>query len=92
MNDEMNDDMDRLLRNGLLQPPDQFSELVMRRVRESERPEFEVGAARTGGRSKPAFQWLRLGLRWLALLGAALVGAVQLAGFMFGLWAASAAG
>lgn len=74
----MSDPMDRLLSEPLLQPPDDFTERVMQRIQTLPAP---APSRRRAG-------WLA----WLALAAGALLGAAQLAGFMFGIWTAATAG
>jgi len=74
----MTDPLDRLLSEPLLQPPADFTERVMQRIQTLPAP---APSRRRAG-------WLA----WLALAAGALLGAAQLAGFMFGIWTASTAG
>lgn len=75
----MSDELDRLLDAAGLEPPDDFAGRVMRRLAR-ERVEPRVPRRAPG--------WAQ----WLALAGGALLGGAQLAGFVFGLWAAGTAG
>jgi hypothetical protein len=74
----MNEDLDELLESGLLEPPADFSERVMQRI---------AGLPLPARRSR---SWEIL--QWLALAGGGILAIAQLAGFMFGVWAAVAAG
>lgn len=75
----MADDLDTLLDDGaLLQAPHGFTGRVMERVWLQPLPARHAG--------------LLARLQQLALIGAGLAGAAQLAAFMFGIWAASSAG
>jgi hypothetical protein len=74
----MSDPLDRLLSEPLLQPPADFTERVMQRIQTLPAP---APSRRRAG-------WLA----WLALAAGALLGAAQLAGFMFGIWTAATAG
>jgi hypothetical protein len=76
----MTDDLDDLLHSGIFDPPEDFTRRVMARVSELPPPEMPGRVSRARER-----------IQWIALLGAGLVGVVQLAAFMFGIWAASAA-
>lgn len=69
--------VDTLLESGLLSVPDDFAERVMREVWASSLPV-----------RRPRWQER---LQWLALLGSAVLGALQLTTFIFGIWAATAA-
>jgi hypothetical protein len=73
----MSDDLDTLLQTDLVSVPDDFAERVMRRVQASPRAAAQP-------------RWMRR-LQWVALLGGALVGALEVVTFIFGLWAATAA-
>jgi hypothetical protein len=77
----MHEDFDDLLKDGLLAPPEDFARRVMARVDELPPPEFAALPRRAGAR-----------MQWIALAGAGLLGAAQLAAFMFGIWTATAAG
>ena len=74
----MSDPLDRLLSEPLLQPPADFTERVMQRIRALPAP----------APSRQRAGWLA----WFALAAGALLGAAQLAGFMFGIWTAATAG
>lgn len=74
----MDEDLDLLLADGaLLRAPDGFAGRVMARVWLQPLPARHAG--------------LLARLQQLALIGAGLAGAAQLAAFMFGIWAASSA-
>lgn len=77
----MPEDYEELLMAGLFEPPDDFADKVMARIAEQPFPDFPVPASR--GRER---------IQWLALIAASLIGAIQLAGFMFGIWSATSAG
>jgi len=74
----MNEDLDKLLESALLEAPGDFPERVMRRI-----DSLPVHDSRSRS-------WEML--QWLALIGGGILGVAQLAGFMFGIWAAVAAG
>ena len=74
----MSDPLDRLLSEPLLQPPADFTERVMQRIQTLPAP----------APSRQRAGWLA----WFALAAGALLGAAQLAGFMFGIWTAATAG
>ncbi len=74
----MEDELDRLLRTPLLTPPPDFAGQVMERIRRWPAPE-------RAPRLQSAWQWL-------ALAAAAVPAMLQLLAFMFGMWAATAAG
>ena len=74
----MDKDWDRLLESGLLEAPGDFPQRVMRRIDSLPLP------------AKQSRSWEML--QWLALIGGGFLGIAQLAGFMFGIWAAVAAG
>ncbi|MDZ4262960.1 MAG: hypothetical protein U1B30_11605 [Pseudomonadota bacterium] len=69
--------MNRLLESGLLTVPDDFTERVMRDVCMTPLP-------------TPRQRWYER-LQWLALIGSAALGAVELLAFIFGLWTATTA-
>ncbi len=73
----MNEDLDSLLASGLLSVPDDFTERVMREIARLPQP-------------APRRSWSEK-LQWLAAGGAALVGAVELFSFMFGIWTTTTA-
>ncbi len=75
----MNDDIDRLLEKGLLEPPPQFTTRIMQRLEST--PQLPSWRAR-----------LREWFQRLAVAGAALLGLAQLASFLFGLWIPATAG
>ena len=74
----MDEDLDKLLESGLLEAPQDFPERVMQRVDSLPLPE---------SRSR---LWEML--ERFALIGGGILAIAQLAGFMFGIWAAVAAG
>jgi hypothetical protein len=74
----MEDDLDRLLGTPLLTPPPDFSAQVMARIH---RLPKQVAAPR-----RPAV-W-----PWLALMAGGIPAVFQLLAFIFGMWAATAAG
>ncbi|MES2933905.1 MAG: hypothetical protein V4805_10515 [Pseudomonadota bacterium] len=78
--DQDNEDdlaLDRLLQSDLLQVPDNFSQRVMSAV-------YQQPAL-----TKRATLWDKV--QWLTVVGTGLLGTVQLAGFIFGIWAAGSA-
>jgi len=77
----MNEADEDLLRAGLFEPPEDFTQRVIDRIAEAPAPRWT-----------PAVGTRRSTAQWLALAGAALWGAVQLATYMFGIWAATSAG
>ena len=74
----MDKNWDQLLESGLLEPPADFPERVMRRIASLPLPE------------RRSRSWEML--QWFALIGGGILATAQLAGFMFGIWAAVAAG
>jgi len=76
----MPEDFDGLLGDGLLAPPDGFTHRVMAQIAELPLPEW---------RAQPKGPGIKI--QWLAVAGAALVGAAQLGAFIFGIWATTAA-
>lgn len=74
---DKDDELDALLQSGLLAVPDDFTERVMRKVRASPLP-------------APRHAWAER-LQWLALVGGAVLGAFEVAAFIFGIWAATSA-
>ena len=72
----MDKDLDDLLRSDLLHLPEQFSGRVMQQIGRLPLPQ-----------RRPRWQQQ---LQNLALIAGGILGAVQLAAFMFGIWAASA--
>lgn len=77
----MQENFDDLLKAGLYVPPADFKERVMTRLADLPEPEFPRPASRRTER-----------LQWIALVGASLIGGVQLILFMFGIWSATSAG
>ena len=77
----MPDNLDEILQGDLLTPPDDFSSRVMLRIAELPAPSFPARTSHAAERMQVA-----------ALIGASLVGAIQLLTFMFGIWTATAAG
>lgn len=76
----MPEDFEQLLKTEPLEPPEDFARRVMERVGELPLPDFAAPPNRA-----------REGIQWLALIGAGLVAAAQLAAFMLGIWTATAA-
>ncbi|MBJ7311692.1 hypothetical protein ACFOLJ_01880 [Rugamonas sp. CCM 8940] len=74
----MDKDLDALLSTPLLDVPDNFTQGVMRRVQFLPLPQRHSG-------------WLEK-LQGLVLVVGGILGATQLAAFLFGMWSASAAG
>jgi anti-sigma factor RsiW len=81
----MNDDLDTLLSSNLLAPPADFTQRVMQSVERLPRRTLAVKPRATFA------SLLRRIAAAAALAGAGMLGLSQLAGFMFGLWLASAA-
>lgn len=77
----MLEDYDELFKAGMFEPPPDFADRVMAEVARQPLPDFP---------SRP--QRLRERIQWLTLFGAALLGAIQLATFMFGIWSITSAG
>lgn len=77
----MPEDFEELLKTGFLEPPEDFTNLVMERIGELPLPDFPAQPSRVQER-----------IQWITLIGAGLVAATQLAAFVFGIWAATAAG
>lgn len=77
----MDEDFDALLASPLLQAPDDFTQRVMQQVHYLPLP----------ARPTPVPRLLQR-LQWLAFIGGGALGIVQLAAFMFGIWAAGSAG
>jgi hypothetical protein len=73
--------LDELLSPDFLTVPTDFADQVMRRVQTPPMPAVEPRRKST----------LHQSLKWLALLGGAALGAVELLTFMFGIWASTAA-
>jgi len=80
----MNTDLDALLEESLLEVPGDFAAHMVRRL-------AHESALRRPPVPPAASRWRRL-MQWLALGSSLAVGAAQLAGFMFGLWTATAVG
>jgi hypothetical protein len=74
----MEDDLDRLLKTPLLTPPPDFEARVMARIHQSP-------AQPAAPLTPPLWQWL-------ALAAAGIPAVLQLLAFIFGMWAATAAG
>jgi hypothetical protein len=70
------DPLEQWLHTDLVQVPDDFTARVMQQIHTLPFPPAK------------SLEWLQ----WLALAGGVLVGVVQLVGFVFGVWALSAAG
>lgn len=77
----MSDDLNEMMQSDLLTPPDDFSSRVMLRIAELPMPGLPTCANLATER-----------MQWAALIGASLVGAMQLLTFIFGIWTATAAG
>ena len=73
------DEFDDLLRSDLLHTPDDFSAQVMQQIYRMPLP-LPL--------PQPRLSWQQK-LQNLALIAGGILGAVQLAAFMFGIWAAS---
>lgn len=76
----MPEDYEELLKAGLFEPPDDFADRVMAKIAEQPLPDFPAHTHR-----------MRESIQWLTLLVASLLGAIQLATFMFGIWSATSA-
>lgn len=76
-------DFEQLLKDDALGVPADFATRVMARIEQLPLPQFAV-APSLAERLQP---WLQ----WLALAGGALIGAVQLAAFVLGIWTAAIA-
>jgi hypothetical protein len=83
----LNEDYEKLLREGLLAPPEDFVRGTMARVAAAPEP-----APAPVPRAPRAWPAARDVAQWLALAGAALVGAIQVASYVFGIWILSSAG
>lgn len=81
----MNDDLDALLSDGLLQPPADFGERVMKNIQR-----FPHGTLLRTPRTNLSSLLRRLAAV-AAVAGAGALGLSQLASFILGLWLASAA-
>ncbi len=73
----MNKDMNTLLTSGLVSVPDDFTERVMREIYLLPQP-----ASRQTWRER---------LQYLAIIGTALLGTIELFSFIFGIWTATTA-
>ncbi len=74
----MDKDWDPLLESGLLEAPEDFPERIMQRIDSLPLPD------------RRSRSWEML--QGLALISGGILGIAQLAGFMFGIWAAVTAG
>ncbi|MGZ3237410.1 MAG: hypothetical protein ACXWIN_08400 [Burkholderiaceae bacterium] len=74
----MDKDFDSLLGDGLLDVPDNFTQVVMQRIYQMPVPSAHLSLSEK--------------LQNLALIVGGVLGFAQLAAFMFGVWAATAAG
>ncbi|HEY8102210.1 MAG TPA: hypothetical protein VIF82_15810 [Burkholderiaceae bacterium] len=74
----MDKDFDSLLEDGLLDVPDDFTQMVMQRIHRAPLPLARLSLSEK--------------LQNLALIAGGVLGFSQLAAFMFGVWAATAAG
>ena len=74
----MANDLEKLLVSGPLKVPENFAQQVMQRIDELPLPIHPP----------QSLEWLQ----WLALVGGAILGVTQLAGFVFGIWVAATAG
>lgn len=74
----MSKNLDELMQTAALQPPEDFVRRVMQQIDLLPQPTAEP---------RPR-DWLQ----WLALIGGIILGAAQLASFMFGVWATTTAG
>lgn len=80
----MHDELDTLLKQDLLEPPDGFTQQVMHLI-----------SAHAAHPQVAPHSLLRQRIRWLVasvgLAGAGALGLTQVAGFVFGIWMASSA-
>lgn len=83
----MSNDLETLLSQNLLEPPEAFSYHVMQGIKPLPNP-FGKVRPRSSRLSIPAIQ--KLAMR-IGLLGAGVLGLSQVVGFVFGVWFASAA-
>ena len=96
-NQNMNDDLDSMLEQGLLSVPDDFSERVMSAVWLAPSPIFSaVSGERTSERTsertaKPEAKNWRSHLQWCGLVCGAAVGVIELLSFIFAMWATTTA-
>lgn len=74
----MSKNLDELMQTAALQPPEDFVRRVMQQIDLLPQPT---------AKPRPR-DWLQ----WLALIGGIILGAAQLASFMFGVWATTTAG
>jgi hypothetical protein len=81
----MNSGLDEMLRETLLEVPDDFAARVLERLPAEPRPSWP--AAPFLPARLPVWQ---LALRWLVFGAGFLLGAAQLAAFMLGLWLSAA--
>jgi negative regulator of sigma E activity len=81
----MNSELDEMLREPLLEVPDDFAARVLERLPAEPAPSWPAAPKRA--RRLPMWQ---LVLRWLMLGAGFLLGAAQLAAFMLGLWLSTA--
>jgi len=81
------DQTEALLREGLVQPPDNFRDRVMQQVAEHERHRFQNDQRDSSQLSSQLSWW-----QWLILLPGAVVGASQVMRFIFSMWFVTAVG
>jgi len=79
----MNRRIDQLLAAGLLDVPKDFAQTIMARIDALPLPAMPE--------RRSAKRWQEWS-QWLALVGGVILGAAQLGGFIFGIWAASTVG
>lgn len=77
----MPEDYDELFKTGMFKAPPDFADHVMAEVARQPLPDLASLPRR-----------VRECIQWLTLIGAALLGAFQLATFMFGIWSITSAG
>lgn len=82
----MNTDLEQLLQEQLLEVPADFEQRILRLLPDQPAPLWNSTPA-----GSPTRDGQRL-LHWLALAGGLAIGALQLTGFVFGLWTAAAVG
>lgn len=79
--------LDSLLHDGLVQVPDNFSGQLVHRIA------LENESNQTTQTDKPVAPIVTTSIwQWLALGTASLAGAIQMTGFIFGIWTATQAG
>lgn len=80
--------LDALLSEGLVKAPDHFSDQLVHRISLEIDSDHQSQSSRSATPPKvttPLWQWLALGT-------ASVAGVIQMTGFVFGVWVATAAG